>query len=182
MGQQLQYGLPLLHCSENRSLSRPQRKTQLRRRCGLEADRKTIIVCWIDKVCCYNTRANQQDMTGGRITISVIVSCQNYEVGSRTRIGMRRQTGDTIVCATIICCTITEIPPVVIVEATSSIENSRTARSDSRIRHKINPRRRLNKHKMAGHSTSPTSIRNSQDNSKGATGRESVSHSTPSRC
>src|SRR5207247_7362228 len=99
-------------------------------------------------LCCYNTRANQQDMTGGRITISVIVSCQNYEVGSRTRIGMRRQTGDTIVCATIICCTITEIPPVVIVEATSSIENSRTARSDSRIRHKIRSKEQTTEHQL----------------------------------
>src|SRR5438094_1660086 len=114
-------------------------------------------------------------MTGGRITISVIVSCQNYEVGSRTRIGMRRQTGATIVCATKIVGAITEIPPVVIVEATSSIENSRTTRSDSRIRHKINPRRRLNKYKMAGSRFDIARICSRQDNNVCSRTSESMS-------
>ena len=94
---------------------------------------------------------------------------------------MRRQTGDTIVCATIICCTITEIPPVVIVEATSSIENSRTARSDSRIRHKINPRRRLNKHKMARRCFDIASISNSQDDNVCSWTSEGMSRRTSYR-
>src|SRR5436309_415940 len=91
------------------------------------------------KVDHHSTRTDHQDMTGSRINTSVIVSCQNYEVGSRTRIGMRRQTA-TITTVNVVR-TITEIPVVVIVEATSSIENSRTTRSHSSIRHKIQPRR-----------------------------------------
>src|SRR6266571_8207434 len=117
-------------------------------------------------------------MTGSRVNTSVIVTTQHDKICSRPRIGMRCETTATV--GVIVVCAITKIP-VVIVEAYGSVENSRTARSNSRIRHKVYPRHRLNNHIMAGHSTSPTRVRNSQDNSKGPIGREDMSHSTPSR-
>src|SRR5256885_14107495 len=122
-------------------------------------------------------------MTGSRENTSgVIVTGQNHKIGTRPRIGMSSETVATITYATVICCTIPKIPQVIVEAWSSSIENSRTARSDSRIRHKVHPRHRLNNHIMAGYTTSPTRVRNSQDNSKGPTGREDMSHSTPSRC
>src|SRR6266568_2947883 len=64
-------------------------------------------------------------------TTSVIVSCQNYEKGPRPRIGMSRETGATIACATHISCTITKIPQVTIQPPRSSIEENRTSLSSS---------------------------------------------------
>src|SRR6266571_5940412 len=118
-------------------------------------------------------------MTGSRVNTSVIVTRQHDKICPRTRIGMRRETTATV--GVIVVCAITEIPIVNVEGWSSSIENSRTARSNSRIRHKINPRHRLDNHIMAGYTTSPTCIRNSQDNSKGPTGREDVSYSASSR-
>src|SRR5207247_10035559 len=100
-------------------------------------------------------------MTGSRVNTSAIGSTQNHKKCPRPRIGMRRQTVGTISYATERVCAITKIPVVSVEAWSSSVENSRTARSHNRIRHKINPRHRLNKHKTAGHCYDNSRIRNS---------------------
>src|SRR2546422_464785 len=103
-------------------------------------------------------------MTGSRVETSVrrsIVTTQHDKICSRPRIGMRRETTATV--GVIVVCAITKIPIVNVEAWSSSIENSRTARSNSRIRHKVYPRHRLNNHIMAGHTTSLTRISNSED-------------------
>src|SRR2546426_330220 len=122
-------------------------------------------------------------MTGSREETSgrrIIVTTQNKKTSTRTRIGIRRDATTTV--GVIVVCAITKIPVVNVEAWSSSIENSRTARSHSRIRHKVNPRHQLDKYKTTSHSISPTSIRNSQYNSKGPTSRENVSYSASSRC
>src|SRR5207247_5762232 len=88
-------------------------------------------------------------MTGSRVNTSAIGSTQNHKKCPRPRIGMRRQTVGTISYATERVCAITKILVVSVEAWSSSVENSRTARSHNRIRHKINPRHRLNKNKKA---------------------------------
>src|SRR5437660_12032517 len=98
-------------------------------------------------------------MTRCRVNTSVIVGTQHDKIGTRPRIGMRRETAGIGVCA------ITKIPVVTREAWSSSIENSRTARSDSRKRHKVNPRRRLDKHKTTSRCFDIVRIRSRQDNS-----------------
>src|SRR5207244_10449282 len=113
-----------------------------------------------EKHTCNKTITNHQDMTGCRVETSVrrsIVTRQHNKICPRTRIGMRRETAGIGVCA------ITKIPVVTREAWSSSIENSRTARGDSRKRHKVNPRRGLNDHEMAGCCFDIAGIRSRQD-------------------
>src|SRR5207253_9039483 len=126
-------------------------------------------VCTTDKIYCHNTSANNYHMTGCRVDTSVIVTTQHDKICPRTRIGMRRETAGIGVCA------ITKIPVVTREAWSSSIENSRTARSDSRKRHKVNPRRRLNDHEMAGCCFDIAGIRSRQDDNVCSRGTESMS-------
>src|SRR5207244_4669076 len=131
-----------------------------------------------EKHTCNKTITNHQDMTGCRVETSVRrsnVTRKHNKICPRTRIGMRRETAGIGVCA------ITKIPVVTREAWSSSIENSRTARSDSRKRHKVNPRRRLDKHKTTSRCFDIVRIRSRQDNSVYSWTSEGMSQRTSYR-
>src|SRR5207244_12696286 len=103
-------------------------------------------------------------MTSCRVNTSVIVSCQNYKVGSRSRIGMR---GKSPIATTIVevGSTITKIP-IVLRQPQSSIERSRTTCRDM-VERKINMESGYYDHIMTSRGNDSESVCSRQDNSIG---------------